>query len=97
MVARFNVNSTKAIDEKNTFILTGNVVDGFVKPGMRVQFRSKSESASVPIHSVDNVKTSRGSEIALTLLCENGDFVERLRSFAVRGQILDVVEGSDRK
>ena len=92
MECRFQVNSVSIDESRKAFVVNGVVVDGFVQPGMRVQFRSRDDAVSVPIATVENVKVGAGSEMALTLFCNQASSLERLRIFHIRNTIVSITE-----
>lgn len=73
-------------------MVNGIVVGGFVQAGMRVQFRSRDDAVSVPIATVETVKAGPGSELALTLFCNQPSSLERLRIFHIRNSVIDITE-----
>ncbi|HYF47814.1 MAG TPA: hypothetical protein VEJ63_00295 [Planctomycetota bacterium] len=90
MACRFQVNSVVIDEPRKAFVIHGVVVDGFVQQGMRVQFRSRDDGVSVPIATVETVKAGKGSELALTLFCNQAKSLERLRVFHIRNTIVEI-------
>jgi len=89
---KFRVKDSLYLPNRQIFALTGEILEGTIKNGMKISVPFNSATAmSLVIDSIEFVlKTGEASDVALCIKCADSDEAELLRSLALKDETLDI-------
>lgn len=94
-MAIFKVADTFGLPSNQWFVLTGEVVDGVVKKGMKITLVDENhQDCSYPVSSIEFVRYSErrpSAETAIVIKYSSEMDLEELRSFDLNGRDLSVL------
>jgi hypothetical protein len=95
MSATFKVHKTFLLPSLSFFVFAGEIVQGTVKPGMKIQIAlNGSTEITVPIDRIEFVRTDGRELVALKTIVNDPREAEIYEQFDIAGECLAVSDGA---
>lgn len=94
--AHFEVHDVFGLPTRHLYVLSGEIIDGELKPGQIATFADRDAAFAHPVHGVEYIDgpEGRGFKCALTFRYSDAGELDILQALPFRGAMLELTETS---